>query len=94
MGPRLFRDNEDFKGYVTTLSAVLGRSPADVEGAADQAILLVMKLQLAKLNVRCGPDRIIKVVANSSIGEFPDSHQCNISQCKLKVAKGFVGMAI
>ncbi|WP_375414565.1 hypothetical protein [uncultured Bradyrhizobium sp.] len=54
------------------------------EKAADQAVLAVMKLQLAKLSVRSGPERIIKVIANSKIAEFPDSHERNISQWKFK----------
>ena len=75
------------------LRAHLGKQHAYNEKTTDRAIAGIMQLQLARLNVRSGPERIVKVLAATRILDFPDSPYRNISQWKLKVPKSFVRLA-
>ncbi len=71
------------------LRAALGKQHGYDEKATDRAISDIMAKQLAKLNVRVGPDRIVKVVLNSPPTAYPDAEFRNVPQWRLKTPKPF-----
>jgi hypothetical protein len=72
------------------LRAHLGKVHNYNEAAVDKALDAIMRVQLAKLNVRGGSERIIKVVPRSKIPAYPSSPFRNIPQWTLTVDKPFV----
>jgi hypothetical protein len=58
---------------------------------ADKEFDMFMGAEMAKLNVRSGPERIVKVRRNPALGnpEFPDSKFRDIPQWKLTIKKNF-----
>jgi hypothetical protein len=75
------------------LRAHLGKLNAYDETATDAQILGLMQLQVQRLNVRTGPERIVKVVSKGNISTFPDSPHRNVPQWKLRVRKAFTRLA-
>jgi hypothetical protein len=75
------------------LRAHLGKLHNYNEAAVDRALDAIMRVQLAKLNVRVGSERIVKVVSRSKVPTFPSSPFRNIPQWRLTVEKLFVLMS-
>ena len=71
------------------LRAQLGRESSWSESATDLKIEAFMELQVKRLNVRSGPDRIVKVLPNKAGDRYPDSRLRNVPQWKLKCLKSF-----
>jgi len=71
------------------LRAHLGKIHNYDEAATDRAIDDIMRVQVAKLNVRIGDARIIKVISKSSVSGFPASPFRRVPQWNLKVLKPF-----
>ena len=62
------------------------------EAKAESMFIQFRKEQLAHLNIRSGPRRIVKVIpkVKKDTGAFPDSKVKNIPQWRLKKEKKFV----
>ena len=71
------------------LRAALGKQNNYDESATDLAIERILRTELIKLNIRSGPNRIVKVVPRQSPTGYPDSEFRNIPQWELKVLKEF-----
>jgi hypothetical protein len=54
-----------------------------------EAIDDIMRVQVAKLNVRIGDERIVKVISKSPVSGFPASPFRRVPQWNLKVLKAF-----
>ncbi len=63
------------------------------EHATDARLQQIMSRHFMRLNVRVGPERIVKVVAKQRISAFPDSPLRGIPQWKLRVKKAFTQIA-
>lgn len=72
------------------LRAQLGKLNQYNEAQTDEKIRAIMMRQLAQLNVRVGPERIIKVVAKQVMNLFPPSDFRRIPQWRLRNRKSFV----
>lgn len=75
------------------LRAHLGKLNAYDEAATDAKILDLMRLQRRRLNVRSGPERIVKVLSKVDVKSYPDSPHRNVPQWKLRVRKAFTLLA-
>lgn len=71
------------------LRAHLGKSNSWDEAATDRQLERFMQEQQRRLNVRSGPDRIVKVRPKGLVANFPDSPFRNVPQWRLTVAKTF-----
>jgi hypothetical protein len=71
------------------LRAHLGKIHDYDEAATDRAIDDIMRIQVAKLNVRIGNERIVKVISKSPVSGFPASPFRRVPQWNLKVLKAF-----
>lgn len=60
------------------------------ERAASQEMDSIMSRELVKLNVRSGPNRIVKLRPNSHPSSYPESEFRSIPQWRLTVQKEFV----
>lgn len=72
------------------LRAHLGKQRRYDEVVVDTELAAFQLAQLKKLNVRCGPDRIVKVIPNANANSYPDSGFRNVPQWRLKSEKLFV----
>jgi hypothetical protein len=72
------------------LRAHLGKRHGYDEGQVDRELAAFQVQQVQKLNVRSGPDRIVKVVPTQAGSDYPDSGFRNIPQWVLKNRKKFV----
>jgi len=72
------------------LRAALGKLNNYDERATDAAIFRIMSAEMAKLNVRSGPGRIVRVEPRQRQPGFPDSPFRSIPQWELKVLKKFI----
>jgi hypothetical protein len=75
------------------LRAHLGKLHSYNEASTDRKIRELMEVQLKRLNVRVGPQRIIKVLSKGRVATFPDSPHRNVPQWKLVVPKLFTRVA-
>lgn len=71
------------------LRANLGKRLGYDEQAADATLREFMTRQVQRLNVRSGPERIVKVVPAGPIGAFPDSPLPGVPQWRLLFKKRF-----
>lgn len=72
------------------LRAHLGKLHGYDENVVDTQLSLFRLDQLHKLNIRSGPERIVKVVPDGRVSDYPDSEFRDIPQWKLKNPKQFV----
>ena len=75
------------------LRAQLGKLNAYDEAATDGELREIMQKQVGRLNVRTGPQRIVKVLSKVTVSSFPDSPHRNVPQWKLRVRKAFTRLA-
>jgi hypothetical protein len=75
------------------LRAHLGKQHDYDEAKTDAELLAFMRAQADRLNVRAGPERIVKVLAKGRIADFPDSRLRNVPQWRLRVDKAFTRLA-
>lgn len=71
------------------LRAAYGKRHGYDERATDRALAEMMARELAKLNVRTGPDRIVKLAPNAAPTAFPESELRDVPQWRLMVLKPF-----
>ena len=74
------------------LRSALGKKLNYNEAAVDAEIAQIMARQVRSLNVRFGPERIVKVKPARDPAGFPDSGYRDIPQWRLKVEKNFRAM--
>jgi hypothetical protein len=72
------------------LRAHLGKRHGYDEGHVDRELSDFQVKQMQKLNVRSGPDRIVKVVPEQAGSDYPDSAFRDVPQWVLKNRKKFV----
>ena len=72
------------------LRAALGKLHNYDEQGTDAAIEKILRGELAKLNIRTGPNRIVKVRPTERPNGYPDSPFRNIPQWELTVLKPFL----
>jgi hypothetical protein len=72
------------------LRAHLGKQRGYEEVVVDRELAAFQLAQLKRLNVRSGPDRIVKVVPNGKANSYPNSEFRNIPQWRLKSDKQFI----
>jgi len=75
------------------LRAHLGKLNNYDEQRTDAKLGELLQVQIERLNVRHGPERIVKVLPKSKPTEYPDSPHRSIPQWRLRVAKPFVRLA-
>jgi hypothetical protein len=75
------------------LRAHWGKQTSYDESATDAKLREITASHVNRLNVRHGPDRIVKVVPTRSVSSFPDSPLHGIPQWKLRVRKAFTRLA-
>jgi hypothetical protein len=79
------------------LRASLGRRHGYNEGETDANVRHLMATHVKRLNVRDGPERIVKVVAKqlsfAFADSFPDSPLRGVPQWKLRTCKSFLRLA-
>lgn len=71
------------------LRADLGKKHGYDDAVVDKKLADFQATETKKLNVRSGPDRIVKIVPNAKGTAYPDSPCGNIPQWKLVVDKAF-----
>lgn len=78
------------------LRADLGKKHGYDDAVVDRALAAFKAAHAEKLNVRSGPQRIVKIVPNLRGAEYPDSSYRDIPQWELTVQKAFrfVGTSI
>ena len=72
------------------LRAALGKQNNWQEDATDRQIKILMEKQRECLNVRSGPNRIVKVSAKQKVASYPDSPFFDVPQWRLTAPKAFV----
>jgi hypothetical protein len=75
------------------LRAHWGKRSGYDESATDARLREIMAGHVRRLNVRHGPERIVKVLARGPVSAFPDSPLRGIPQWKLRVRKSFTRLA-
>ncbi|HKW49838.1 MAG TPA: hypothetical protein VJN70_20440 [Gemmatimonadaceae bacterium] len=70
-----------------------GRLNNNDEARTDAKLDELMQVQRNRLNVREGPDRIVKVCPKSAPADYPDSRYNSIPQWRLRVKKPFIRLA-
>jgi hypothetical protein len=75
---------------VDELRAHLGKNLRYDERVVDRELAAFQAAQVGKLNVRSGPNRIVKILPNGKSSDFPDSGFRNIPQWELTNKKRFV----
>jgi hypothetical protein len=75
------------------LRAHLGKLNSYNEAVTDGKIVDIMQGQVQRLNVRSGPERIVKVVPKGRVSSFPDSPHRNVPQWELRFPKSFTQVA-
>ena len=63
------------------------------EAKTDAILAALMRRQVVRLNVRVGPERIVKVISRQVVLSYPDSPYRNVPQWKLRTRKSFIRMA-
>ncbi len=81
---------DEYVQRVDELRAHLGKHHGYNESVVDSQLSMFRLDHLHKLNVRSGPERIVKVVPNDRGIDYPDSEFRDIPQWKLKNPKQFV----
>lgn len=59
------------------------------ERLADIEITRIIELAASRLNIRIGPQKIVKVVPKITYGNYPDADFCDVPQWELTVEKQF-----
>jgi hypothetical protein len=75
---------------IDELRAQFGKQHRYDEAAVDRRLAAFHAAQLEKLNVRSGPDRIVKIVSNVKASSYPDSGTPDVPQWELKSMKRFI----
>lgn len=75
------------------LRAHWGKHHSYDEAATDAKLREILSGHVRRLNIRHGPDRIVKVVAKNPIAAFPDSPLRGVPQWKLRSRKVFTRLA-
>ena len=63
------------------------------EAKTDAKLADLMRQQVVRLNVRLGPERIVKVISRQEVLSFPDSPFRTVPQWKLRTWKSFTRIA-
>jgi hypothetical protein len=75
---------------VDELRAEFGKQHSYDEAAVDRSLAAFHAAQLEKLQVRSGPDRIVRIVPNLRPSSYPDSDWRDVPQWELKNEKRFI----